>query len=718
MFLSNDVYAKCEKTLLQCPEFDSSETLRAIFNVDKLAGYKVGLPDGKTRAERVNAIIDYLLEKRYQGEFIFIIFLKVLAYRRPDGDELREDLLGLITEVQNQLAATYQKKKLSEEIVPIKITSTPQPVINLKQFILVPLLIVFFVILVIIIVNVLGRKSEPDYSTPTAIINTPTFTADGATLPVPTPTLHTNGTWQLDPTIHLGAALNIAVDLQGNLYVADERNRQICKFDSNGKLLATWNSTIGHFTGILNIAVDSQQNLYVINVGDTYIQKFSSDGKPATKIGTGDNLQYPQKIWVDKQGTVYVIDHIRDNSIRGHDVLLKLPTLTLWKIDDPSQYGSFFKVVVSEQGDVYIADQEKHQVEKFDSNGKILLKWGTDGVGEGQFKGILDIAIDNSGNVYISDTDIPYIQEFDKDGRFLAKLGINTNLHSPQQVVLDRQGNSYIVDNIGPVKTDAQNRIVKVQAGASQINSIQSTPNATLLPENFGQGITSINTSQIQFWFTPTTILQIVSVDVHYTLNGSELQNKTMIHSNSTWQFTVNNFSNGDRITYFFTYSTSENIGHDTRWFSYSNDSLVNSTTPTAAIGCPKLDKQQLYDTFGNTDIIFSADATESCAYELKRIGAAPEEVICPSGWMCNLTIVDPGVLLVTKGHGQKIVAYGASFRYISAYLTKDPKDDIGNYCTFLIKTKNNEQNIKNGTQVTGGDQQAKCALSTPTLGH
>jgi hypothetical protein len=79
MVLSSEVNHRCRQTLLKCHEFDSNETLRPIFNVEKLAGYKADLPSGKTKAALVDAIMDFLLEKRYRNESVFIIFLQFQA---------------------------------------------------------------------------------------------------------------------------------------------------------------------------------------------------------------------------------------------------------------------------------------------------------------------------------------------------------------------------------------------------------------------------------------------------------------------------------------------------------------------------------------------------------------------------------------------------------------------------------------------------------------
>src|ERR671920_215920 len=43
-------------------------------------------------------------------------------------------------------------------------------------------------------------------------------------------------------------------------------------------------------------------------------------------------------------------------------------------------------------------------IKKFDSNGKFITSWGTEGTGDGQFWLPHDIAIDSSDNVYVTDS--------------------------------------------------------------------------------------------------------------------------------------------------------------------------------------------------------------------------------------------------------------------------------------------------------------------------
>ena len=64
------------------------------------------------------------------------------------------------------------------------------------------------------------------------------------------------------------------------------------------------------------------------------------------------------------------------------------------------------------QGNIYVADSNQDRIQKFDSGGNFLLKWGTEGSGEAQFRSPTALAVDGAGNVYVADSGNHRIQVF------------------------------------------------------------------------------------------------------------------------------------------------------------------------------------------------------------------------------------------------------------------------------------------------------------------
>jgi sugar lactone lactonase YvrE len=76
------------------------------------------------------------------------------------------------------------------------------------------------------------------------------------------------------------------------------------------------------------------------------------------------------------------------------------------------QFSNPQGMAVDAQGDFYVADRNNNRIQKFNSNGVFITKWGSPGSGDGQFISPLGVAIDFSGNVYVADSGNNRIQKF------------------------------------------------------------------------------------------------------------------------------------------------------------------------------------------------------------------------------------------------------------------------------------------------------------------
>ena len=102
--LPGELHNRCQNTLLQCGEFDSHGSLRAVFVTDELYPFRSDLPEAASKAERVAKCLDYLLEQRGTGSCpVLAIFLTALRDRYMPGNALRDDLATLAEEVEATL---------------------------------------------------------------------------------------------------------------------------------------------------------------------------------------------------------------------------------------------------------------------------------------------------------------------------------------------------------------------------------------------------------------------------------------------------------------------------------------------------------------------------------------------------------------------------------------------------------------------------------------
>jgi len=81
---------------------------------------------------------------------------------------------------------------------------------------------------------------------------------------------------------------DVAWDSAGNIYVADGfGNARIAKFDKVGKFVKSWGSRgtePGQFNTVHGIAIDAQGNVYVADTGNKRIQVFDTDGNFKTQF--------------------------------------------------------------------------------------------------------------------------------------------------------------------------------------------------------------------------------------------------------------------------------------------------------------------------------------------------------------------------------------------------------------------------------------------------
>jgi streptogramin lyase len=178
--------------------------------------------------------------------------------------------------------------------------------------------------------------------------------------------------------------MRIACGPTGRVYVADEGNQRVQVFDADGTLLMIWGrpgAADGNFSAPLGVAVDANGLVYVADTENYRVQKFDADGRFIKKWGS--LCQVPQD---------------------G---------------DCPGGFNGIFDIAVDASANAYLPEFYNHRVQKFDSEGNFLLKWGTHGTGPGQFDFPQSIAVDEHGNVYIGDNS--RVQKFDGGGNFLLQ---------------------------------------------------------------------------------------------------------------------------------------------------------------------------------------------------------------------------------------------------------------------------------------------------------
>lgn len=122
--------------------------------------------------------------------------------------------------------------------------------------------------------------------------------------------------------------LDIAMDADKNLYVADQGRARIVKFTMNGEFLGAWGRSgtgDGEFVELTSVAVDDEQRVYVADARNARIQIFDANGKFLSKFPVAEwssqqsGWQSPDVLYDKQTRRLYV------SSSNTHEILVFEP---------------------------------------------------------------------------------------------------------------------------------------------------------------------------------------------------------------------------------------------------------------------------------------------------------------------------------------------------------------------------------------------------------
>ncbi len=246
----------------------------------------------------------------------------------------------------------------------------------------------------------------------------------------------------------LSAPNAVAVDCDGNVFVADYKNNRVRKISTGGVIsTVAGNGTAQSFSGDggpatsaaiwgpAAVAVDGSGNLFISDSVNQRIRKVSTSGTITTVAGNGNSgfsgdggpatkaaLENPDGLAVDSSGDLYIADTFngRVRKVSANGIITTVAgggrSCCGGGLATSAFLGAAEAIAVDGSGNLFIADSLEHTVYKVDAAG-IMTTVG------GPISGPNAIAVDSSGNVFVAEDRGDKVWKISADGSMIPIAG-------------------------------------------------------------------------------------------------------------------------------------------------------------------------------------------------------------------------------------------------------------------------------------------------------
>ncbi len=182
----------------------------------------------------------------------------------------------------------------------------------------------------------------------------------------------------------------------------------------------------GQFSGPTGVVIDSSGNIYVVDQGNNRIQKFNSSAVYQSQFGSNGSgngqFQSPYRLDVDSLGNIFVVDS-------GNSRIQKFNSAGVYQ----SQFGTSgsgdgefdtpVDIALDSANNIFVLDSNLNRIQKFNSAGVYQSQFGTSGGGNGEFSFAYGLAVDSLDNIFVADNGNARIQKFNSSGVYQSQFG-------------------------------------------------------------------------------------------------------------------------------------------------------------------------------------------------------------------------------------------------------------------------------------------------------
>jgi gliding motility-associated-like protein len=236
-----------------------------------------------------------------------------------------------------------------------------------------------------------------------------------------------------------GAPTGLAIDIAGNIYVADTHNNLIRKITPAGMVstfagsgasgAANGPAATASFSGPQGLTIDALGNLYVADTYNNLIRKITPAGIVSTCAGTGTpgatngadsvaTFNNPHAIVIDGYGNLYVNDQANNTPLVRKITPLGITSTYAGGGVNGGNYNTLAGIAVDFSGNVYVTDNGADVIYKiapannvytylptsFLFAGRANYGYAQNGIGTAaSFRSPTSLGFDTRGNMYVGD---------------------------------------------------------------------------------------------------------------------------------------------------------------------------------------------------------------------------------------------------------------------------------------------------------------------------
>ncbi|OQP44886.1 hypothetical protein A4H97_08810 [Niastella yeongjuensis] len=281
----------------------------------------------------------------------------------------------------------------------------------------------------------------------------------------------------------------VAIDAQGNLIVADRQNHTIRKISTTGDVttiagdgtagFADGAAATAKFSSPWKVALDKQGNIFVADRDNFKIRKITPAGVVSTLAGstagfadgTGGAAKFMQPLDVvaDDQGNVYVADNTshRIRKVTAAGVVTTLAGDGTAGYQDGNGTATKFRnpsgLTLDPDGNIIVADRLNHRIRKITPAGVVttVAGAGTSGLQEGdaltaKFADPYGVEVDAAGNILVAELTNARIRQVSISGQvttlagssagFADGLSNSAKFNQPTDLAVAADGKIYVAE--------------------------------------------------------------------------------------------------------------------------------------------------------------------------------------------------------------------------------------------------------------------------------